>query len=389
MSHDLDQLRQELGDFAPTPKKSPESAREERIVAGFEAIQRFVEQQGHAPVYDPARDIFERLYAIRLQSLRQLPESRELLASLDHQGLLAEPEAEPAKLSEADLAAELAEFAEPASELAQLRHVRPKAEPQPAEHIAQRKPCDDFAEFAPYFEQVQRELQAGHRQTIRFGQDTHIEAGQFFILTGQLAYVAHVGETFHAPNGDKDARLRVIFSNRTESDMLLRSLQNALYKDKAGRRVTASDAGPLFSDQAADDDIASGTIYILRSQSSHPYIAQHRQLIHKIGVTGGTVANRIARAAHEPTYLLAEVKIVATYKLVGINRVKLENLLHQLFAPAQLDLTIQDRFGQPVKPREWYIVPLSVIEEAIRRIRDGSITQLVFDPKTASLIPQT
>jgi hypothetical protein len=133
------------------------------------------------------------------------------------------------------------------------------------------------------------------------------------------------------------------------------------------------------------DDIASGTIYVLRSNSDHPFVSEHRELIHKIGVTGGKVETRIASAKDDPTYLLATVEIVATYKLAHVNRTKLENLFHKIFASAQIDLTIEDRFGKPVKPREWFLVPLNVINEAVERIRDGTIVSMVYDPTTASL----
>ncbi|GMA58190.1 hypothetical protein GCM10025858_26930 [Alicyclobacillus sacchari] len=144
--------------------------------------------------------------------------------------------------------------------------------------------------------------------------------------------------------------------------------------------------GPLFSETWDEGDIESGTIYVLRSLSNHPFVAQHRELIHKIGVTGGKVETRIANASHDATYLLADVEVVATYKLAGINRTKLEGILHRIFASAQLDLTIHDRFGNPVRPKEWFLVPLRVIDEAVSRIRDGSITNVVYDPKTASLV---
>ena len=98
---------------------------------------------------------------------------------------------------------------------------------------------------------------------------------------------------------------------------------------------------------------------------------------------------RIARAPHDATYLLADVEVVAEYKLSGINRTKLEHLFHRIFAVAQLDLTIDDRFGNPVRPREWFLVPLSVIDEAVQRIRDGSIADVVYDPKSARLVPST
>jgi hypothetical protein len=170
---------------------------------------------------------------------------------------------------------------------------------------------------------------------------------------------------------------------------LLRSLSRSLYPDgntPVGRRLIRKGDGPLFGDAAEPDDIASGTIYVLRSLSGHPFIAEHRELIHKIGVTGGKVEDRIAGAEKDATYLLSEVEVVATYKLHNLNRTRLENIFHRVFGAAQLDLTIEDRFGNPVKPREWFLVPLHVIDEAVQRIRDGSITEVVYDPKTAMLV---
>jgi hypothetical protein len=150
--------------------------------------------------------------------------------------------------------------------------------------------------------------------------------------------------------------------------------------------VTDPDVGPLFSDSADDGDIESGTIYVLRSLSEHPYIAEHRELMHKIGVTGGKVETRISNAENEATYLLAKVEVVASYKLFGINRTKLENLFHRLFSSAQLDLVIHDRFGNPVKPKEWFLVPLQAIDDAVKYVRDGSIVDFTYDTKTASLV---
>ncbi|MCK0106846.1 GIY-YIG nuclease family protein [Marinobacter sp. S0848L] len=386
---DLDELSAELQEFAQPKKEKTLTAREERIIAGFEEIQRFVEEHGRIPGYGEDRDIFERLYAVRLDRIRALEECRELVAGLDHQGLLecdAGIQDESAEAMDDDeLLAALSDMA-PGGELTELRHVRSTAEKRAVDEIANRTLCEDFEQFRPLFRQVEAELKAGIRETRRFGQDASIEQGNFFILNGQMVYVAEVGEMFKAPNGDNDARLRVIYSNETESDILLRSLQRALYKDETGRRITEHDAGPLFRDTWEEDDVETGTIYVLRSKSQNPFVAEHRELIHKIGVTGGKVETRIANAEHDATYLLADVEVVATYKLAGINRTKLEALLHRVFAPAQLDLQIKDRFGHPVKPREWFLVPLSAIDEAVDRIRDGSITQAAYDPETASLV---
>lgn len=386
---DLDELSAELQDFAQPKKEKTRTAREERIIAGFEEIQRFVEEHGRIPQHGEDNDLFERLYAVRLDRIRTLEECRELLTDLDHQGLLNGQGAvqnEPAEdMDDEELLAELGDMA-PGGGLTELRHVRSTAEKRAVEDIANRTKCEDFDQFKPLFQQVEAELKAGIRETRRFGQDASIEQGNFFILNGQMVYVAEVGDVFKAPNGDNDARLRVIYSNETESDILLRSLQRALYKDETGRRITEHDAGPLFRDTWDDDDVESGTIYVLRSKSQNPFVAEHRELIHKIGVTGGKVETRIANAEHDATYLLADVEIVATYKLAGINRTKLEALLHRVFAPAQLDLEIKDRFGRPVKPREWFLVPLAAVNEAVERIRDGSITTMIYSPETAKLV---
>lgn len=381
-----DELLEALGvDITPL-KPASRTPREERIIAGFEEIVRFQQTHGRAPLHGEDRDIFERLYAARLDQLRTLPEAHTLLAEFDHPGLLSGATATNVDdLDEATLLAELGMSDESIAEndITVLRHVRSNTNKRAAAEIADRTPCADFDAFQPLFEQVERELTSGLRKTLHFGRDASIASGNYFIVGGQLAYVAHIGEPIKAPNGESDARLRVIYANGTESNLLRRSLQRALYKDETGRRLTDPDLGPLFGDAPEPDDIATGTIYVLRSLSTHPFITEHRELIHKIGVTGGKVETRIAGANKDATYLLADVEVVATYRLHNLNRTRLENLFHRLFSAVRLDLTIDDRFGNPVKPREWFLVPLNVIDEAVERIRDGSITELVYDPKTA------
>jgi hypothetical protein len=390
---DLDDLRAELADFAQPEKKIGRTPREERIIAGFEEIQRFVDEHGHEPQHGEDRDIFERLYAVRLDRLRALEECRSLLAPFDRQDLLTGAEATvPASAEEMDADALMAELAGAAgeSEITELRHVRSAAEKRAAEEIANREPCTDFDRFKPLFEQVRIDLDSGVRTTRQFVKDAgflkaDINEGQFFILGGQVAYVAEVGETFRAPNGENDARLRVVYSNGTESNLLRRSLQRALYKDEAGRRITEPTAGPLFTGDSDDEDIASGTIYVLRSKSDHPVVAANREVLHKIGVTGGDITRRLANAKLDPTFLMADVEVVATYTLYNINRAKLENLIHRIFGPARLDIEIRDRFGNPVVPREWFLVPRFVVDDAVEKIKDGTIGDYVYDPQRASL----
>lgn len=384
-----DDLLAELGVEIEFSKQSGRTHREERIIAGFEEIQRFVEQTGRVPQHGEDKDIFERLYAVRLDRLRALDDCRSLLTQFDHQGLLTGADFVKAEsvesLSDEELLAELGDSSSPTA-ITELRHVRTNAEKRAAEEIANREKCRDFEKFQQLFKDAESEIKSGIRQTRPFGKDARVDVGNFFILGGQLVYVAEKGEDFQTPNGHVDARLRVIYDNGTESNLLLRSLQRALYKDEAGRRLTEPSAGPLFSEVWDEDDIESGTIYVLRSLSDHPFISEHRELIHKIGVTGGKVETRITNASHDATYLLADVEVVATYKLAGINRTKMENLFHRIFAAAQLDLTIHDRFGNPVKPREWFLVPLHVIDEAVQRIREGSISGVMYDPQTAQLV---
>ena len=388
---DDDELLDALGVEVAPLKTSSRTPREERIIAGFEDILRFHQTHGRAPQHGEGRDIFERLYAVRLDQLRRLPEAQTLLAELDTPKLLQGHEIATVDVDALDEDALLAELGigdetVEGDDITVLRHVRSSTEKRAAEEVADRAPCQDFERFRPLFEQAEQDLKSGVRKALRFGRDASIADGNYFVLGGQLAYVAEVGETIKAPNGENDARLRVIYSNGTESNLLRRSLQRALYKDDTGRRLTDPNMGPLFSDEVEPEDIETGTIYVLRSKSDHPFVVQHRELIHKIGVTGGKVETRIAGAENQPTYLLAGVEIVATYKLHNVNRVKLEGLFHRVFGAAQLDLAIEDRFGRAVKPREWFLVPLHVIDEVVQRLVDGTLTGVVYDAQAASLV---
>jgi hypothetical protein len=389
---DLDLLGALGVDLTPA-KQAARTPREERIIAGFEEIQRFYQEHGRLPLHGEDRDIFERLYAVRLDRLRELEECRTLLGPLDHQGLLNIHEWEEARagnedVEDAELLAMLG-VESAASDITRLQHVRSSVEKRVAEDVASRQPCADFARFKPLFAQVQRDLDDGVRHARPFGLKAEIEPGRFFILGGQKVYVAAMGEPFMQEYGDRDARLRVIFDNGTESNMLMRSLQRALTKDEAGRRITEPHPGPLFEGIAEEEDHASGTIYVLRSQSALPVIAENRELIHKIGVTGMPVERRIANAKLDPTYLMADVEVVATYELYNINRSKLENLIHRIFGSARLDIEVKDRFGHPVVPREWFLVPLHVIDEAVEKIRDGTITRYLYDTATAALVQRS
>lgn len=397
-----DDILAELG-VDLTPKKvRARTPREERIIAGFEDIVKFREEHGRVPQHGEDRDIFERLYAVRLDRLRALPDCRDLLIDVDVLGLLDGVGSDAASADELDdnaLLAELGIEPEAAWDITQLRNVRSDADRKAAEEIATAKRCDDFSTFKPLFNQVQAELEAGARTTRPFVRalgmsKADIAPGEFFIVGGQLAYVAKMGEPIKAPNGEMDARLRVVYSNGTESDLLLRSLQRALYKDEGGRRISEPAAGPLFTDhnptgvEVEHEQLATGTLYVLRSRSTHPTVVAHRELIHKIGITGGSVEARISEAADDATYLLADVDVVATYKLFDINRLRLEALIHRVLDRVRFDAEIPDRFGKPVRPREWFLVPLPIIDEIVDRISDGSLAGLIYDPEKVALVSE-
>ncbi len=381
---DLDELEVELGgpiEVKAAPKLSAEQA---RVVASFEDILKFYNEHGRAPRHGEGRDIFERMYAAHLDALRRQPRFHSLLEDLDKHGLLDMGEDNPDNVDTDELLNELGGIDD---DITTLRHVKPRGEIASPDEVAERKSCADFERYEPLFKQARADLKVGVRESRRWGENSDIQAGQFFILRGQMAFVEKVGETFISPNGKDNARLRVIYDNGTESNLLLHSLGSALYKDKMGRRVTDPQAGPLF---AQDDSkgTESGTIYVLRSHSVLSTIQENRDLIHKIGVTGGKVETRIANAENDATYLLASVDIVAEYQLYDINRGKLETMIQSFFEGARLDIEIQDRFGKPVKPREWFIVPLNAIDEAVERIKDKTIGEFMYDPQSAKLVKQ-
>ncbi len=379
-----------LGVDITPEKKMARSPREERIIAGFEEIQRFVEQQGRMPTHSEDNDIFERLYATRLDQMRQQPKCRELLLALDHQGLLDDSyqEAKMAvdELDDDELLAQLGVPKPGEGDVTHLKHVKSRAEIRTAEEIANRTPCKEFDKFKPVFDAVQKELDSGVRETRPFRDYAEVRERDLFILSGQKVYVAEVGEEFLAEHGRPDSRLRVVYDNGTESDLLMRSLQRALNKDPIGRRIIDPSPGPLFSGIMDGEDFASGTIYVLRSKSDHPVISENRDIVHKIGVTSGSVERRITNAKLDPTFLMADVEVAATYELYNINRSKLENILHKFFEAARLDIQINDRFGHPVVPREWFLVPLFIIDEVVEKIKNGTIGKYVYDMKSAALV---
>lgn len=360
-----------------TPLQSPW---EQRVIAGFEEIQKFVRVHNRLPNKESNEILFEAIYAIRLERLNELPEAKRLLLPLDTQGLITEsPDKE--EIEDSEFGKEII----PKVDITRLRHVRSSAERKASEFIASRTFCSEFKRFKPLFDQVRKDLSNKVRQTRKFGLKSEIEVGRFFIVNGQMAYVAEKGNEFVQEYGHNDARLRVIYDNGTESNVLMRSLQRALNKDKSARRVTEALTSPLFPHSTLGPEQSSGVIYVLRSLSNLREISENRDFIHKIGVTSGKVQTRIADAKRDTTYLLANVEVVKTYDMAGYNQRHFEKILHKFLAEARLDIEIRHQ-QKVVRPKEWYLVPLEVIDEVVESILNETIVSLKYDKNTFSIV---
>lgn len=388
-----DELLAALGVEVEEKKKTTFTALEERVIAGFEEIQKFVDEQKRLPLHGEENDIFERLYAVRLEKIKNKKEFVDLLKEFDYQNILSGEIKNSFEVSEDiddDELLNLLGVEEEENSITNLKHVKTRAEKRAVEEFANRTICEEFEKFKPLFEKAKKEIENGFRETVRFRKDsgftkTLIQEKLFVIIRGQMAYIAEKGEIFKAPNGEEDARLRVIYDNGTENNLLQRSLIRAMYKDETSRFVTSPDSGPLFSGELDNDDLESGTIYVLRSNSKNPVIIENREIFHKIGVTGNDIKKRIQNAKNDPTFLMADVEVVATYKLANIKRHKLENLIQSFFKNTKLDFGIKDRFGKPVNPKEWFLVPIFIIDEVVEKIKDGTIEDYYYDVKSASL----
>jgi hypothetical protein len=400
---DDDALLAELGVETEVRQDQTYTAKQERIIAGFEDIQRFYREHDRLPEHGEGRDIFERLYAVRLDRIRGNAECLDLLKPMDVDGILTDRVCEPSEEYSLDSDDELLEalgVSASDDDITTMKHVRSAAERNAErnvpEEVAQRKTCEDFDSFRLDFEAIQADLETGRQSTELFktSSRSQIRRGDWFIVDGQKALVADAGDWFTPEHGERDRRLRVIFDNGTESDLLLRSLRRALNKDENSRRIVPpqleieeddSDIGPLFASTMEDGDCESGAIYVARSLSENPFVQENRELLHKIGLTTGDPEKRVSNAKKETTYLFAAVELVAVYRLANINCKAFESLLHKFLARARIDLALADRFGGKVQPREWFLVPLPVVEEVVERIKNGSISKYRYDHVNARL----
>ncbi len=392
-----DALLAELGVEAKAEKVASFSRIEERVIAGFEEIQHFYKEHDRLPESGDDRDIFERMYAIRLERIAGSEEYRKLLTEFDEEGLLDMVESDGSQsmdeeMTDGELLAALGTGKENSSNISNLKHVREFKERAEGEEHARRTRCTDFEKFQEVFEKVQSRFDSGEQETTKYQQSNRysndIELGDMFILEGQKAIVAGMSEAFTTgtKRSRNDSRLRVVFDNGTESNLLLRSLQKSLTKDINSRRILTPEGLPLFAASDKSDEIIAGYIYVLRSLSEDPFISKYRDVIHKIGMTTGDIKKRISNAKKDPTYLLSDVELVGNFRLININPKKLERLLHMFFSPAKLNVQLEDRFGIKVEPKEWFLLPVKDIQTAIELIGEGQIQHYKYDPKESQIV---
>ncbi|ANL26914.1 GIY-YIG nuclease domain-containing protein [Rhizobium phaseoli] len=276
-------------------------------------------------------------------------------------------------------------------ELIHLKHVTPAAERQVPDHRADFVPCKDFDQFVGLFETMQHALDSGAREATLIEKWAIIEPveGDFFIRNGLLAYIAEKSESTQR-GGARDHRLRVIFSNGTESDPLMSSFRKSLNDDKTARVVQRLGLGPLDPDWEADKVALSGTVYVARSLSEDPAIKPQRDILYKIGVTSQNVQRRVADARNDPTFLLAPVDVVAIYELQNLSRSRVENLLHRFFDSARPgELFIIDRFGKKIRPREWFYVMPAHVGQAANLIKEGQLHLYRYDRETQRIVKRS
>ena len=344
---------------------------EQRVVVAFEEITDFVRRNGRPPAAD-ADDVTEMMLAHRLRAMAASEEQRELLAPYDELYILVPPEP-PESLEEAIAKDSLGLLDEPEEDIHTLRHVpKPSA---PSKEIARRRPCDDFDRFEPLFKACHEELRSGARQLVKFRDEQAVREGAFYVLNGVLVLVASEGER-KLEHGRMNARLRCVFENATEADLLLRSFASRLYR--FGKTVTDPEEKTRIE---IEERLGGeyGFVYVASSLSKDPQVRSIPDL-YKIGFTAGSAEDRVASSIGNATFLGAPVKLEETFELPRSIARKVEALLHRFFAAVRIDAWFELE-GLPVADaREWFSVPLERIEEAMALIQSEGIQSYEYDP---------
>lgn len=382
---DADKLRElieddDLGLLTVKPKQSAGLSEDERMAESFYEISDFYRQYVREPSNDLS-NMQEAKLAMRLNGFRSNPDKIKKLVDLDEFGLLV-PLKIPDSIDEILEDDDLNMLGDNADDsIFNIRNI-PKSIESP-NFVAQRKKCEGFERFEPLFKQCHVDLKFGKRKLFHAVREDQIKAGRFFVLSGVMMYLAEIGDDAKKTRR-KDPRLYCVFENGTESNMLFRSLIKALLND--GRCVTEHEER-LMDDlnSISHEDDLTGIIYVLKSLSTNSEIVNIKDL-YKIGFSRVPVDERIKNAVDDPTYLMANVHVVETFECFNLNPQKLELLLHRFFSKACLEVDVFDKKGKRYTPREWFVVPLAVIEEAIELVISGEIVGYRYDEKSKIII---
>lgn len=375
-------LESDVDGLLDAPEKPKKITSSDRLERAFQEIVEFRRAHGRVPD-SQTREIAERKLGARLDGILANEEKIAALKHLDEFGLLDVPEA-PSSIDDL-LEGDDFDLLGDESGLLDVADLPVRRQHFDTGDVARRKPADDFETFEPLFKQKHAELREGTSRLLPYPGMTHIVPGAFFVLNGVMLFIAEVGETEYKKTTvrqNKRERLRCIFENGTESSMYRQSLGIRL-GDEDGQIVAKAEATEIL----ADDEV-SGYIYVLRSLSDDRQISEIEDL-HKIGFSRGPVQERVKNAEKSPTYLMAPVEVVASYRAYNLRASALENLLHRVFAEVRLNITQIDRKGRDYDPSEWFVVPLPVIDQAVELIISGGIVDYVYDRDTARLKART
>ncbi|MDL0433826.1 GIY-YIG nuclease family protein [Marinobacter sp. TBZ242] len=418
----------ELGLLRVAPPKSSAPSADQRLVATLQGIEAFVTLHGREPQKD-AKDLNEATLAVQLAALRRDPAKVDGLAAWDSLGLLGGSTGDsedasqddqpatsdgavqsagssttkscsppPAKATvspdsvtslddiwESDTLGLLSGGGENVESIFDLTHVPEASERDMPDEIAQRTHCNDFYRFEGLFDQVRDELRQGDAEAVPFQKESQIDEGDMFVLNGMLCIADQVGKESVGAGRKFNPRLRVVFDNGTESNLLLRSLARALYKDETGRRILRR--GDTFDAMQGitHHDKRTGVIYILRSLSQDPALRGIRNL-YKIGYTETDVEKRIAGAERQQTYLEAPVQVVTSFECYNLDPRRFERLVHAMLHHQRVSVLLHSRDGGSYRPREWFDVELDAAREIVNRIVDGTIAQYRMDNTTGRLV---
>jgi hypothetical protein len=374
--------------------KSTSSAKTEdqRLVQSFDEINEFYKKHDREP--KQVNDINERGLYSRLQGIRTNPEKVEALKKYDVNNLLdiIEPEQIDSidDIFSSDPFGILGGSDEGLFDFKNVPSKEEMEERMSADFVARRKPCKDFDKYESLFKQVQSELKSGTRKLVKFNEQ-NMQEKTFYVQNGMLVYLEKIFDISKDKNSKLDGRIYCVFENGTESNMLYRSLGKALYEN--GSAVThSSDTDEMEliknAQTITDEDKPTGFVYVLSSLSNDPKIKEIQHL-YKIGYSTIPVQDRIKNADKEPTYLMAPVRIESEYETYNMNTQKFEQLLHNFFGAACLNVDVYDSKGKRHIPQEWFIAPIHIIDRVIDLILKGEIINYVYHLQSESIIKRS